>query len=268
MTYRHYGIIARIPKDADGNDVQDTPTDPAKFALYPMPVTITWVFQGGTDYPRIDYTVDLAQIGKPDRVNFDVRGPYGVMVFDNGADGLVTKVMWGDRYHFVTTANPPTRNSTWIWSEPNAGARYSALIAGGYEMGLFEPKPFSRSALADGYADERGSRSATYNNGKGCIGEPQLIPCDWEWPYQSIEFSLPYDDNNAPTNFKKMAWGSSAFYGTGNSVTRVYTTASTTEPLRGGEKTSYSVCVVVGRTTANGLTREAAATQQTAPTRL
>jgi hypothetical protein len=265
MTYHHYGTIARIAKDADGNDVQPTPTDPSKLALYKMPIAITWVFQGGTDYPRIDYSIDLSQIAKPDRVNFDVHGPYGVMVFDNGADDVVDKAMWGDRYHFATTTNPAVRNSPWTWSEANAGARYSALTAGGYEMGLFEPTPFASSALADAYADERGSTSAAYNNGNGCIGETQLIPCDWEWPYQSIQYSLPYNDNDAPTTFKKMAWGSVAFYGTGKSLTQVYDTASTTEPLHGwprGEKLGYSICVVLGLTTGNGLTRDAAAIQR------
>jgi len=264
MTYHHYGTIVGIPKDPDGNDVSPTPTDPNQLALYQMPITITWVFQQGTDYPRIDFAVDMSQIAKPDRVNFDVRGPYGVMVFDNGANGVVDTAMWGDRYHFTTTTDPATRNSTWLWSEANTGARYSALLAGGYEMGLFEPRPFTASRLADPYADERGSTSALYRNGKGCLGENQLIPCDWEWPYQSIQYSLPYNNNNAPTNFKKMAWGSSAFYGTGKSLTKVYDTSTTTEPLYGwpnATKTiAYSLCIVLGVTTANGLTRDAAAT--------
>ncbi len=265
MTYHHYGTIDPIPKNRDGSDVRPTPTDPSKLALYQMPITITWVFQGGTDYPRIDYAVDLSQVGEADRVNFDVRGPYGVMVFDNGADGLVDTAMWGDRFHFTTTTDPATRNSTWTWSEANDGARYSALTAGGYEMGLFEPKPFAKSALADAYADERGSTSAAYNNGNGCIGETQLIPCDWDWPYQSIQYSLSYDDNNAPTNFKKMAWGSSAYYGTGKSLKRVYDTSSTNEPLRGwpkNEEIDYSLCLVLGLTTTDGLTRDAAATHK------
>lgn len=265
MTYSHYGTIKGIPKDKDGNDVRPTPTNRSKLALYPMPVSITWVFQGGTDYPRIDTSIDLSQVGKPDRVNFDLRGPYGVMVFDNKVDGIVDTAMWGDRYHFTTTADPATRNSTWTWSEANTGARYSALIAGDYEMGLFEPLAFAKSKTADAYADERGSTSSAYNHGKGCKGEKQLIPCDWEWPYQSLQYSLPYGDNDAPTNFKKMAWGSAAFYGTGGSLKRVYDTARTSEPLHGWPKSGkleYSVCVVLGLTTPSGLTRDAAAARR------
>jgi hypothetical protein len=262
MTYRHYGTILPITKNPDGDDVNPTPTDPTQLALYPMPITITWVFQGGTDYPRIDYAIDLSQIAKPDRVNFDVRGPYGVMVFDNEADGLVDTAMWGDRYHFATTTDPATRNSAWTWSEANNGARYNALTAGSYEMGLFEPNPFSESQLADGYADERGSTSVLYNNGHGCEGEVQIIPCDWEWPYQSIQFSLPYDNNNEPTNFKKMAWGSTAYYGSGKSLPRVWDTSTTSVAFKGWPRERvlrYSICVVLGLTTPKGLTHDAAA---------
>lgn len=264
MTYHHYGTIAGIPKDANGDDVRPTPVSKSKLALYQMPVTITWVFQGGTDYPRIDFAVDLSQVAKPDRVNFDVRGPYGVMVFDNGKDATVDKAMWGDRFHFITTTDPVTRNSSWDWSAANSGARYSALTAGSYEMGLFEPKPFTATALVDSYADERGSTSAIYRNGKGCDGEKQLIPCDWEWPYQSLQYSLPYGANNTPTNFKKMAWGSTAFYGTGTSLKDVFDSSTTSEKFRGWPKNEilrYSVCVVLGLTTADGLTRDAAANQ-------
>ena len=242
-----------------------------------MPITNTWVYQGGENYPRIDIAVDMSQIAKPDRVNFDMRGPYGVLVFDNGADADIDTAMWGDRDQFITKTDPVTRNSSWDWSTANAGARYSALIAGAYEMGLFEPEPFTSTRLADGFAGERSSTSAVYNNGNGCEGETQLIPCDWEWPYQSIQYSLPYESpsdpnaNNQPTNFKKMAWGSSAFYGTGKSLTVVYDSPTTSETLHGfpSSKTiRYSVCVVLGLTTAAGLTHDAAATHKNCATTL
>ncbi len=52
------------------------------------------MFQSGTDYPRIDTAVNFSGISGPDLVNFDVRGPYGVMIFDNGTDGTVDRLMW------------------------------------------------------------------------------------------------------------------------------------------------------------------------------
>jgi hypothetical protein len=263
MTYGHYGTTFPIPKDSNGNDVQPTPTDPTKFAFYSIPITITWVFQSGTDHPRIDTAVDFSGISGPDLVNFDVRGPYGVMIFDNGNDGTVDGLMWGDRFHFLTTHNPPTRNSSWDWSKSNTGARYSALTAGGFEMGLFEPVPFASSATADLYADERGSTSTLYNSGNGCAdGEIELLPCDYEWPYQSLQYSLPYNDNNATTNFKKMAWGSTVFYGTGPSLPMVSDSPGTFETFKGfpdSRVLTYRICVVLGATTPAGLTRTAAA---------
>jgi hypothetical protein len=261
MTYPRYGTVDPIEKDADGNDVAPTPTDPNKLALYHLPITIMWTFQDGTDYPRIMTTVSFGDVPGPDRVNFDIRGPYGVMVFDNNVDRVVSTVMWGDRFHFKTLGKPATRGSSWIWQRHNTGARYHALIAGSFEMGLFEPTPFKTSALRDGYADERHSRSSVYRNGQGCDGEDQLIPCDWEWPYQSLQYSLP-ENRNEPANYKKIAWGSSAYYGSGPSLPLVYDTANTAERFKGfpnNRKIVYSICVVLGLTVKGGLTQQAAA---------
>lgn len=260
MSYPRYGTIAAIPKDANGDDVSKTPTDKTKLKLYNLSIIITWYFQNGTDYPRIQFVVGFGDVPGADRVNFDVRGPYGVMRFDNGTNVNVDRVIWGDRYHFTTLGKPAKRNSAWTWNSKNNGARYHALIAGDYEMGLFEPRKFP-GALADGYADERGSTSSAYNGGKGCMFEPQLIPCDWEWPYQSLQYSLPNNKTGA-TTYKKIAWGSSAYYGTGTSLTEVFDSATTSEPFNGyppSHSIVYSVCVVLGLTVPNGLTRAAAA---------
>jgi hypothetical protein len=262
LTYPRYGTVAPIPKDANGEDVAPTPTDKAKLALYGLVVTITWVFEDGKDHPRIDVVVDMSDVPGPDRVNFDVRGPYGVMIFDDRRDGVVAEAIWGDRYHFDMTKTPATRNSSWTWNTANAGARYTALVAGGYEMGLYEPRLYKASALRDGYSEARGRTSATYNNGNGCPFQDQLIPCDYEWPYQSLQYSLPYDDPNAPTTGKKIAWGSAPYYGTGPSLTVLYDTPDTSRDFVGwpaSKKIAYSVCLVVGRTVPGGLTRAAAA---------
>lgn len=262
MNYPRYGTKRRIEKKKNGSDVKPTPVNPAKLGKYTLPVAITWHFQTGTDFPRIQVVVRFGDVPGPDRVNFDLRGPYGVMRFDDGKNANVRKVVWGDRYHFKTLDAPVTRDSAWTWKKPNKGARYHALIAGGYEMGLFEPKRFGKSSLVDGYSDERGSTSALFNNGNGCQYQDQLLPCDWEWPYQSLQYSLPYDDNNTPTNYKKMAWGSTAYYGTGKSLERVWESPTTSRKFTGwpsGKAIRYSVCVVLGRTVPGSLTRKAAA---------
>ena len=267
MTYDRYGTVEPIPKDPNtGQDVAPTPTDPTKLKKYTKPITILWVFEAGTDFPRIDITVDLSKIKRPDRVNFDVRGPYGVLVFDNGKNATVKRVMWGDSHHFNVTQTPVTRNTPWNWNKKNTGARYTALIAGQYEMGLMEPVPYKSTALRDGYSDGRGRTSATYHSGKGCPDNGQTLPCDWEWPYQSLQYSLPYNNLNQPTNYTKIAWGSAPYYGTGRSLKRLYDTPTTSRAFVGwpaSRQIAYSVCVVLGVTIAGGLTKAAAAAGST-----
>lgn len=263
QSYPRYGTVNPISKDSNGNDVAKTPTDPAKLKLYALPITMIWVFQTGTDFPRLQTSVGLDKVTGPDRVNFDIRGPYGVLNFDNGGNNLIARAMWGDRFHFISTAVPLTRNSTWTWHGANQGARYNALIAGAYEMGLIEPKKFSQSTMADGFAGARGKTSATYNSGKGCRpDENQLIPCDWEWPYQSAQYSLPYNNPNGATDFEKIAWGTTPFWGTGASLPQVFDTDTTSEPFNGypaSKRITYNICVVLGRTIAGGLTKSIAA---------
>ena len=262
-TYFHYGTITPDPVNAAGNDTTRLPLTAASYARYPMPVTLTWIFQAQTDAPRYHVDVDLSQVAQADRVGFDLRAPYGVMVFDNGKDGLVSKIQWGDRFLFTTASAPVTRNSEWTYDTANSGARFNAMIAGAYEMGLYEPAKFAHSKLDDGFSEERGSTSAAFNQGRGCAeGETQLLPCDWEWPYQGVQYSLPTHANSTPTNFKKIAWGSTAFYGAGAGLPQVFDTSSTSEPIVGfpaSRHIDYNVCILLGRTIANGLTRAAAA---------
>jgi hypothetical protein len=137
------------------------------------------------------------------------------------------------------------------------------MIADGYEMGLYEPVKFADSQLDDGFSEERGSTSILFNHGKGCAeGETQILPCDWEWPYQGVQYSLPTNSDTTPTNFKKIAWGSSPYYGAGPGLPRVFDTSNTSEPIVGfpaSKHIDYSICILLGPTVANGLTREAAA---------
>jgi len=274
ILYGHYGTITPDPVDPDtGDDSKPLPSGAANYAFYSIPVSTTWVFQDGLDYPRIDVAVDLSHVVPPggsgpkaDLVSFDVRGPYGVMVFDNGNDGTVRSVAWADReYSFILTKTPVTRDSTWDWSRKYGGARYQVLTAGRFEMGLYEPLRVTKSAVADGYSAERGFTSAGFAGGGGSsdssCGGTQILPSDGEWPYQSVQYSLPCGAGNldATTTGKKIAWGSTAYFGT--SLTAVYN-GQKSFPFRGFpaiHKIAYSVCLVLGQTTAGTLTKAAAA---------
>ena len=270
--YGHYGT--KVPWAIDpgtGEDSPRLPTTASSFAFYPMPVTTTWVFQDGRDFLRLDITVDLSQVVPPGQaapaaglVNFDVRGPYGVMLFDDDKNGVIGSAVWGDQTNrFTTRAAPVTRSSRWKWSAGNAGARYTALIVGAtglkhgrFEMGLFEPAPaLSASALADGYAAERGFTSTSYAAAGGvsvdacAVQHRQTLPSDGEWPYQSVQYSLPCPPTpnflTKPTTGKKIAWGSSAYYGSELSEVFNGFESLPINAFPADNRLSYSVCLVL-----------------------
>ncbi len=192
------------------------------------------------------------------------------MVFDNSAGGVVTSVMWGDQqYLFAAYQTPVTRSSTWTWAASNTGARYNVLTVGSlpgtrYEMGLFEPVNAAApapagSALADGYAAERSSTSASFPAGQSYDScnpqQAQTLPSDGTWPYQSVQYSLPCPNTNptnfltTPTNNQKVAWGSSAYYGydlttVNNGVVNVPINNFPAAP----HALQYSVCLVLAQT--------------------
>jgi hypothetical protein len=265
ITYSHYGTTT--PFGYDPNSGQDSPllpsNAPSSYAQYNLPVTTTWTFQSGRDFPRIDVSVSLAQVPQLGLVSFDVRGPYGAMIFADNAYGTVSSAQWGDGEMIFTPAQSPiVRGSGWSWNTANNGARYNLLTIGGlpgirYEMGLFEPVPASQSALVDGYAAERGSTSGTfpsspdYQPSTDQCGDFQALPSDGNWPYQSVQYSLPCAGQAAnylttPTNYEKIAWGSSSLYGFYSG--QVYNGYSSVALNALPPNLNYSVCLVVGRT--------------------
>jgi hypothetical protein len=279
LHYGHYGTITPDPVDPDsGYDSVPLPAGQSNYKFYPLVVATTFVFQDGTNYPRIDVAIQTSGITPPgsttptaDLVSFDVRGPYGVLVFDNGADATVNTVLWGDQeFTFAPTKTPVTRDSGWTWNTANKGARYQALQAGAFEMGLFEPTKLGVSKIVDGWAGQRGFTSTSYAASGGTSssscpsGAQQILPDDGLWPYQSVQYSLPCGSGqfNTPTNGKKLAWGSVAYFGT--SLTSVYN-GKKSFPFKGFfPKTgpiAYSVCLVLGQFPAGkSLTALAAAT--------
>jgi hypothetical protein len=271
IQYGHYGTVTPDPVNPNtGTDSTPLPQGASHYAFYTLPATTTWVFQDGTDYPRIDVSLALGAVPSADLVSFDMRGPYGVMVFDDGIDGTVNAVLWGDQaYLFALTQTPVTRDSNWDWSAANKGARYQALTAGAYEMGLFEPEKVAASATVDGYSPERGFTSASYAAAGGVSysscpsGAAQTLPSDGEWPYQSVQYSLPCGNGQfgTPTTGKKIAWGTTAYYGT--SLTGVFD-GQKSFPFNGfpaSQKVGYSVCLVLGAPAkGKSLTAAAAAT--------
>lgn len=281
IQYGHYGTITPDPVNPNtGGDSIPLPAGKSNYAFYTLPATTTWVFQDGLNYPRLDVKLGLANVIPPggtaptaDLASFDMRGPYGVMVFDNGADGTVKTVLWGDQeYQFSVLKTPVTRASTWKWSVIDKGARYQTLLAGGFEMGLFEPANVANSATVDGYSGERGYTSTSYKAAGGksyssCSGSPQqTLPSDGEWPYQSVQYSLPCGSGtgNQPTTGKKIAWGTSAYYGTSLSAVYNGKKSFAFNGFPASNQLAYSLCLVLGEPgTGKSLTQTAAGTYAT-----
>jgi hypothetical protein len=180
------------------------------------------------------------------------------MNFD-AANNPINWAFWADRYKFISSTAPLTRNTAWTWNTPNTTARFNSLIASQFEMGLFEPTPYASSAIRDGYSEARSKTSATYNSGHGCPSQAQKLPCDYEWPYQSSQYELPYNNPLGTTTSEKIAWGSSALYGT--SVPAVYD-GTQSVPFVGfpaNKLIEYKVCLVLGVRISGGLTSAIAA---------
>lgn len=243
--YYRWGTIDAAAYDPV-NNVIPTPAGTSAHRRYPLPVSLTWSFAANTDYPLVRTTVDQSMIPGFDRVFFDVRGPYGVLDFDEGKQLPIEGLVWGDRFAaFHNVAVPLTWSSGGDWSGAPPSARYHALVAGDYEMGLYEPRAVSETALVDGYAENRGKPAATL----ACAdGAALRLPCQGEWPYQSLNYSLDPATPATPTTGQKIAWGSAAFYG--SSLASVAAGPGLNQPLTGraaDARLTYDVCVVVDR---------------------
>ena len=253
MSYPKWGTVQAMA-DVDS----PAPAAAAQHQRFMVPIAIRWVFEKGTDYPRIDITLDLSgtQAGQ---LAFDVRGPYGTLEFADADDSAVLQgVQWGDSaFHFTTKAAVNAALKTgaaWSWSEPIGTSRhYNALLAARvaqnelFEIGLVETPLNGETALVySGWADTRGLDSA----GSGRALLSSAFP-DWQWPFQSAQYSGL--SSGSATTFKKFAWGSSNLYGSANTVQYLNDTLSvnlTPHP----NKLTYRTCLVLGLSTYDAVT--------------
>ena len=220
---------------------------------YNVPVTIDWVFATGRSDPLWSITWDLSGI-PVDRLQDDSRAPYGELRFDGAANdnamSTIAGVGWGDYYKFNSSTNPVTFSSAWTWNTPNT-VPYVKLWTSAVDatMGIVQTQTISQQD-AGGYwgQDSWGKTSA---QGSGCPGY-YLMPCDYNWPYQSINYSL--SGSNVATSNTRLAWGTNfgflgqqsypvrgnAQYGGGALALPGNPTAS------GWPKKSYSTWIVLG----------------------
>lgn len=219
---------------------------------YDVPVTIDWLFTTGHDNPLWVVTWDMTGV-PAEALSDDSRAPYGELLFDGStseaAHSTIAGVAWGDRYKFLTTSSPVSFNSAWDWSQPNT-IPYDALWTTAVDatMGIVQTQTIAQHD-AGGYwgVDRWGTTSAA---GLACAAGNYLMPCDYNWPYQSINYSLNSAQPNASTNNTRLAWG--ADYGfLGSTAYPIHGSAYYGGPLGnatavGWPYQSYSTFIVFG----------------------
>lgn len=228
-----------------------TRTAPAQ--RYDLPVTIEWTFSTGRDHPLWSVTYDLSGV-PADRLEDDSRGPYGQLRIDGAASDAerapIGGVAWGDYYRFASSTDPVTFDSAWHWNEANT-VPFVQLWTSGVDatMGLVQTQTI-RQQDAGGYWGQD-LWNTTSAQGAGCPGQ-YAMPCDYDWPFQSINYEL----GGGATRNARLAWGTNfgflglqqyrirgnAWYGGGGNGT-----ALPGDPTASGwPKKSYSVWIVLG----------------------
>ncbi len=216
---------------------------------YPMPVTVGWIFATGRNYPLWTVSFDMTQM-PANAVSADTRAPYGDMNFDGtsgeGNDGdIAGGVGWGDTYKFRSTGAPFTLNSGWTWNVANTiphNMLWTQSIDA--EMGIVLTQPIAQQD-AGGYVGAPERRNSTSAAGSGCPATPTVMPCDFAWPFQSINYSfynqLGQLQTNSSTQSKRLAWGANFGYIGQTS----YPDRPTGAPRPGYPRQSYSTYIVL-----------------------
>ncbi len=220
---------------------------------YNLPVTIDWVFATGRDDPLWSITWDLS--GVPvNRLDDDSRAPYGQLRIDgaasDGARAQIAGVAWGDRYRFTSSTDPVTFASAWSWNQPNT-VPFVQLWSHGVDatMGTVQSRTIDQQDAGGYWGQDLWMQTSAGTS--GCPGN-YLMPCDYNWPFQSINYEL----YGGATRNARLAWGTNfgflgqqqyrirgnAEYGGGGNGTAL--PGDPTAP--GWPRKSYSTYIVLG----------------------
>jgi hypothetical protein len=205
----------------------------------PVDVTVHWSFATGRSHPLYSITYDASPAG-PDVVKADTRSPYGDIKFDDGKNGQIDGVGWGDKYRFTTTSpGPALLSSSWDYTKPNV-VPYDVLWSSSAdaEMGLVQTQAWEAHVAGGDYG---GNIMGSW----GKTGSP--MPTDWAWPYQLNQYEMPYVSSS-----HRLAWGAT-FGAVGQ---RSY--AAWGKTLSGYPFVSYAVFVVLGKHTTSAVAAQVA----------
>lgn len=174
---------------------------------YEVPVTLDWVFASGRDHPLWSISWDLSAV-PADAVDADSRAPYGELLFDGaateGGHSVIAGIGWGDGYKFQTTSTPATYSSSWSWNTPNT-IPYVKLWTTAVDatMGTVQSDSLAHQDAGGYFGTARWNTTSAAGN--ACTAPASLMPCDYNWPYQSINYS--FGGVATPTNNTRLAWG-------------------------------------------------------------
>lgn len=182
---------------------------------YPMAVTIDWFFATGRDHPVWAVTLDSSSAPVSGAVRADSRSPYGELLFDgsatSAAHATIAGVAWGDGRGFTTTSSPVTYNSSWTWNTPNTVPFVKLwTTAPDATMGTVQTQTKAQHD-AGGYFGAYDWDKTSADDPAGCtpqrFGPLHEMPCDFNWPYQSLNYELNSGAPDNSTNGSRLAWG-------------------------------------------------------------
>lgn len=226
-------------------------TTAAPAQQYNLPVTIDWIISSGRDDPLWSITYDLS--GVPvNRLADDSRAPYGQLRIDgaanDGARAQIAGVAWGDYYRFASSTSPVTLGSAWSWNQANS-IPFVKLWTGSVDatMGLVQTQTIAQQDAGGYWGQDLWMQTSATTS--GCPGN-YLMPCDYNWPYQSINYNL----YGGATQDARLAWGTNfGFLGQqqyrvrGNAWYGGGAFALPGDPVAPGwPKKSYSLWIVLG----------------------
>jgi hypothetical protein len=256
---RHHAIF-RFTQLYPRHSKQDTGGAGPNNQRYDVPVTVEWVVATGKDNPLWAISWDLSDV-PVNAVESDSRAPYGELLFDGaateGAHSVIAGVGWGDRFRFATPdAGPLSYNSAWTWNTVNT-VPYVKLWTSAVNatMGTVQTQTILQQDAGGYYGVNRWNTTSA--GGKACNYPTQpyddgfhLMPCDFKWPYQSVNYSLNPAAPANQTNNTRLAWGAN-FGFLGQSQYLIHGSSYYGGPLAdtyapGWPRKSYSTYVVLG----------------------
>jgi hypothetical protein len=199
-------------------------------------------------------TYDLSAV-PANAVDSDSRAPYGEMLIDGSASldahSVIAGVGWGDEYKFTTTGGPVTLGSGWTWDVPNT-VPYVDIWTSAIDatMGIVQTQTMATHEAGGYWGISRWNTTSAAGNActQATGGIDSSMPCAYNWPYQSVQYSL--SDTTTPTSDPRLAWGTEFGY---LGQTRYYANGSQwyggpekNHYDSGWPKQSYSTYIVLG----------------------